>query len=92
MSVADGTIVVGDYNGSDDLNPFTTLKNPDHGKGGPSKGRRSSSAPQQAKFQDAVDSIDGTRPFFIKIGTGGLLEALDKLDRELVAVRSYLAT
>lgn len=85
LSVAGATTVVGDFNGSNGsedlgLNPFPSMKPSSSGKP-----RRS--LPPQAKFGNAVDYIDETRPFFVKIGSGGLLEALEKLDRELLAVR-----
>lgn len=83
LSVAGGTTVIGDYNGSDDLGINTFAPSKSHGKGG------RGSLPPQAKFGNAVDYIDQTRPFFVKIGAGGLLEALEKLDKELIAVRVF---
>ena len=40
----------------------------------------------QAGFINPVDQLDATRPFFVKIGSGGLLEALEKLDHQLMDV------
>ncbi|KAG9045746.1 hypothetical protein FS837_005703 [Tulasnella sp. UAMH 9824] len=46
----------------------------------------SSTNPQQpvVSAMNNVDYLDQTRPFFVKIGKGGLLEALEKLDKLLI--------
>lgn len=48
----------------------------------------SSTAPRQpvVSAMNNVDYLDQTRPFFVKIGKGGLLEALEKLDKQLIDV------
>ena len=53
----------------------------------PQKPRRREYA-SPANFATAVDYMEEERPFFVKIGKDGLIAALQKLDRQLRAVRS----
>lgn len=50
--------------------------------------KSTSRPPIRDKFIDAVDYIDQQRPFFHRIGKGGMMEALQKLDAELSQVSS----
>ncbi|KAG8898688.1 hypothetical protein FRB99_007228 [Tulasnella sp. 403] len=89
LSEAAGATTIVDYphsNGGQHDDLGLTLTKGDSTKGKPRAALSSVSEVEQGpSFGNPVEYMDQTRPFFVKIGSGGLLEALHKLDKELVA-------
>ena len=80
-SLGDGTTVV---DGATSVPPSHMYMNGKSSVGEePHKPRRNFSA----NFATAVDYMEEERAFFVKIGKDGLIAALQKLDRQLRAVR-----
>ena len=78
LSVAGGTTIVGDNNRK--IGDFT------EGVNGLGKGQLPHGLPQKRNkepFNIAVDYMDESRPYFIKIGKDGVIPALHKLDSEM---------
>lgn len=83
LSVAGATTVIGDLEDSGIYSKADTYR-----KRQPSSSVTRGPAPQ--RFGDNLDYMSEKRQYFVRIGAGGLLAALEQLDRELVEVRQAL--
>ena len=87
-TVGSTTVYGGQGRGSDSATSLSKLQ---HEKN--LKPAHSQAAPRQLSLHPVdIDqaNIDEERPFFVRIGKGGVLEALQKLDHELQQVSSKI--
>jgi hypothetical protein len=82
-TTAAGTTIIGD--GADIGGRITYNSDNGSPKG---KGVDHSNGKHPAKFDEQAKYLeDDDRPFFVLVGKGGVIEALEKLDRQLLNVR-----